>query len=168
MAHKNKIQVVADKGKQDVFIIREFDAPRELVWKAFSDPELLVQFFGPEKVMMKVDRFDFKDGGSYRYSHFDQKGNLLCAFNGVIHEATAPERIIQTSEFEGLPERGNVVLEAILFDALPGDRTKLTIHDVCRSVETRDMMIKSGMEHGLAEGFDRLDNLLEKGILTVL
>ena len=163
MAQK-KLQIIAEKDKQECFIIREFDAPREMVFKAFEDPDLFVQFWGPGSVQMNIDNYDFRSGGSYRYTNTDSGGNELCAFSGVIHEVSKPERVIQTSELESLPERGHVVLEAYLFDKLPGNRTKLTIHDVCRSVADRDAMIASGMDTGLSEGFIRLEALLENGI----
>lgn len=164
MAQKNKLQIIAEKGKQELFIVREFDAPREMVFNAFQDPEIFVQFWGPDSVQTNIDYYHFKSGGSYRYISTDKKGTELCAFSGVIHEVTIPERVIQTSELESLPERGHVVLEALLFEKLPGDRTKLTIHEVCRSIADRDAMVTSGMEGGLGEGFDRLDNLLQKEI----
>jgi uncharacterized protein YndB with AHSA1/START domain len=161
MGQRNAIQIVAEKGKQECFIIREFDASRELVFRAFSDPEIFVQFWGPDNTVMKLDYYDFRSGGAYRYMVYNNKGIELCAFSGMIHEVSASERVIQTSEFENLPERGHVVLEALLFEALPGNRTKLTIHDVCMSVADRDAMISSGMETGLSEGFKRLDKILD-------
>src|SRR5688500_7975515 len=108
MAHKNKLQIIAEKGKQELFVVREFDAPREMVFKAVEDPDIVVQFWGPESVQMNIDYYHFKSGGSYRYTNTDEKGTELCAFSGVIHEVTTPERVIQTSEFESLPERGHV------------------------------------------------------------
>lgn len=167
MAQKNKLQIIAEKGKQECYIIRDFDAPREMVFKAFSDPDIFVQFWGPAATPVKLDYYDFRSGGSYRYMNYDDKGNELCAFNGVIHEVTAPERIIQTSEFENLPERGHVVLETILFEALTSDQTRLTFHEVCRSVADRDAMVASGMDTGLEEGFERLDKLLEQRIYAM-
>lgn len=167
MASKNKTQIVAEKGKQELFIYREFDAPRELVFRAFSQPEILVQFFAPKGVNMHFDTHDYCEGGQYRYTHTNAQGKVLCVFSGVIHELTAPERIVQTSEFEGLPERGHVVLEVMLFEALPEDRTKLTIHDVCRSVADRDAMIESGMEGGVVSIFENLDDLLQTSAITI-
>lgn len=160
MSTKNSLQIIAEKGKQECFIIREFDAPRELVFEAFSNPAIFVQFWGPGDVLTNIDYYNFTTNGSYRYTNTDKNGNELCAFSGVIHEVTAPERVIQTSEFENLPERGHVVLETILFEILPGERTRLIFHDVCRSVADRDAMIESGMEKGLSEGFNRLDQIL--------
>lgn len=159
---KNPTQVVAEKGRQELFIYREFNAPRDLVFKAFSEPELLLQFFAPEGVTMQFLKADYREGGAYSYRHTGADGKVLCTFTGVIHEMTAPERIVLTSEFEELPERGHVVLEAMLFEELPGNRTRLTIHDVCRSVADRDAMVESGMEYGLVQIFDNLERMLHE------
>jgi uncharacterized protein YndB with AHSA1/START domain len=80
----------------------------------------------------------------------------------VYHEVLAPERIIGTFEFEGLPEKGHVILGTTIFEALPGDRTKLTSQSVFQSVADRDGMLRSGMERGVNDGYDRLDQLLAK------
>jgi uncharacterized protein YndB with AHSA1/START domain len=162
MEKLKEIKITAEPGRQEIFITREFDHPRENVFKAFSNPDILVQFFAPDNRVMKFDYADFRSGGSYRFYHETQQGKQISAFHGVIHELTAPERIIQTSEFEGIPEKGHVVLEYMLFESLPGNRAKLIIHDVCSSTADRDMIVKSGMEIGLNEGFRRLDSLLDK------
>lgn len=156
---KLKFSVVAEKGKQELFIYKEFDAPREIVFKAFSDPKLMVKWLGPTDSKMEIEKFEMKSHGSYRYLHSDSKGNRW-AFNGVVHECTAPERVIQTFEFEGLPERGHVSMDISTFEVLPGNRTKLTIQSVFRSVADRDGMVQSGMETGLGQGFEKLDKLL--------
>jgi uncharacterized protein YndB with AHSA1/START domain len=163
---QNKLQLIAEKGKQECHIIREFDFPREMVFEAFRDPEIFVQFWGPDNTPMKLDYYNFKTGGSYRYMNYDKNGNEICAFSGVIHEVAAPERVIQTSEFDTLPERGHVVLETILFEELPGNRTKLTFHEVCRSVADRDAMVASGMDSGVEAGFKRLEKLLGEHAVT--
>jgi uncharacterized protein YndB with AHSA1/START domain len=80
----------------------------------------------------------------------------------VYHEVTAPERIIDTFEFEGLPEKGHVILETARFETLPGNRTKLVSQAVFQSVADRDGMLQSGMEEGVNDSYDRLDELLEK------
>lgn len=164
MIANEQAQVIAEEGKQEVLIIREFDAPRELVFKAFTDPEILVQFFAPFGNTMHFNHHDYRTGGSYSWCNKDASGNVLCTFAGVIHELTAPVRIIQTSEFMELPERGHAVMEAMLFEALPNDRTRLTIHDVCFFVDDRDAMIKSGMMDGLNAIFAQLDELIKKGL----
>jgi uncharacterized protein YndB with AHSA1/START domain len=100
-------------------------------------------------------------GGSWRYIQKDPEGNEF-AFHGVNHEVLAPERIIGTFEFEGLPETGHVILQTAKFEALPDDRTKLTSQSVFQSVEDRDGMLQSGMEGGVNDSYERLDKLLEK------
>ncbi len=161
MTKHNKTSITAEPGKQELLITREFDAPRELVFKAFTDPELYVQWLGPRDLTMTLETFEPKSGGSWRYIHRDKEGNAY-AFHGINHEVTAPERIIGTFEFEGLPEQGHVTLETARFEALPGDRTKLTIQSVFQSVEDRDGMLQSGMEGGMNDSYARLDELLEK------
>lgn len=157
-----KTQVIAEDGRQELFVIREFDAPRDLVFKAFTDPEILVQFFAPFGNTMHFNHHDYRTGGSYSWYNKDAAGNILCTFAGVIHELTAPVRLVQTAEFMELPERGHAVMEAMRFDELPNGRTKLTIHDVCFFTEDRDALIKSGMAQGLDAIFAQLDDLLKK------
>lgn len=158
---KHNTKVTAEPGKQEILITREFDAPRELVFKAFTDPELYVQWLGPRDLAMTLETFEPRSGGSWRYIHQDKDGNAY-GFHGVNHEVTAPERIIGTFEFEGLPEPGHVTLETARFEALPGDRTRLTIQSIFQSVEDRDGMLHSGMEGGMNESYTRLDELLVK------
>ena len=158
----NNTQIIAEKGKQELFIIREFDAPREMVFKAFSDPEILVRFFAPFDLTLNFNHHDYRTGGSYSWSNKNTDGKILCTFYGVIHELTAPERIIYTSELMELPERGNAVMAVMNFEELPDARTRLTIHDICPSIATRDAMINSGMEKGLVDVFNKLDKLLIK------
>lgn len=159
MSIKSETKVTAEAGKQELFIVREFDAPRELVFEAFTKPELMVKWIGPKEMKMTIDYYEPKSGGKYRYIHTDAKGNNY-AFNGVIHEITAPERAIQTFEFEGMPTRGHVSMDIAQFETLPGNRTRLTIQSVFRSVVDRDGMVAAGMERGISEGFEKLDQLL--------
>jgi uncharacterized protein YndB with AHSA1/START domain len=160
MATTTKTQIIAEAGKQELFIIREFDAPRALVFKAFTTPKLLLKFYAPFGAIMKFNYADFKNRGSYSWSHSDGKGKIFCTFKGVIHEIVSPERIIQTVEMEGLPEGGNVMLEVFSFEEIDNNRTKLIIQDVFRSLVDRDEMIKSGFESGVVEIFNQLDELL--------
>ncbi|QEM03421.1 SRPBCC family protein [Mucilaginibacter rubeus] len=159
---KNQTEIKAEPGKQELFITREFEAPRELVFRAFTDPELIVRWLGPRELKMRIDQFDCRSGGAYRYIHTDPAGNDY-GFHGVIHDVTAPERIIQTFEFEGLPESGHVTLETTRFEALPGNRTKVTVQSVFQSVADRDGMLQSGMERGVNDSHWRLDELFEAG-----
>jgi len=160
MSTQNKTSIVAEPAKQELYIIREFDAPRELVFKAYSDPNILMEWLGPVNRTMKIDRYDARSGGAYRYYMCAENGAPIASFHGSIHEITAPDRIIQTFEFEGLPERGHVALETSIFEELPGNRTKVTAHAVYRSVSDRDAVLQSGMEKGVIEGHRKLDALL--------
>ncbi|HEX4203609.1 MAG TPA: SRPBCC domain-containing protein, partial [Ktedonobacteraceae bacterium] len=109
---KNRTNVSAEPEELEIIITREFDAPRELVFQAFTDPTLYVQWLGPRRFIMTIETFEPKNGGRWRYIHRDQNGNAY-AFHGVYHEVLAPELIIDTFEFEGLPEKGHVGLETI-------------------------------------------------------
>jgi uncharacterized protein YndB with AHSA1/START domain len=160
MARNNLTKITAEPGKQEIIITREFDAPLKLVFKAFTDPKLYIEWLGPRKLTMTLETFEPKNGGSWRYIQKDQDGNEY-AFHGVNHEVT-PERIISTFEFEGLPEKGHVILETTRFEALSNTKTKLTSQSVFQAVEDRDGMLQSGMEEGVNESYERLDELLEK------
>lgn len=157
---KNQTTVTAEPGRQELFITREFDAPRALVYRAHVDPDLYVQWLGPRGYEMILETFEPHSGGRYRYIHKDKDGNEY-GFHGVYHEMSE-NLMIQTFEFEGLPERGHVILDTMRLEELPGDRTRVTIQSVYQSVEDRDGMIQSGMERGVTEGYERLDELLEK------
>jgi uncharacterized protein YndB with AHSA1/START domain len=157
-AGKNKTTVTAEPGKQEVFITREFDAPRELVFKAHTDPDLYAQWLGPRGYEMVLETFEPHSGGRYRYIHKDPQGNEY-GFHGVFHEISEA-LMIQTFEFEGLPEKGHVTLDTMRLEKLPGDRTRITVQSVFQSVADRDGMIQSGMERGVREGYERLDERL--------
>jgi uncharacterized protein YndB with AHSA1/START domain len=157
---KNKTTITVEPGKQELYITREFDAPRELVYKAHIDPDLYIQWLGPRGYEMVLETFEPHSGGRYRYIHKDKDGNEW-GFHGVFHEMSE-ELMIQTFEFEGLPERGHVVLDTMRLEELSGDRTKVTIQSVYQSVADRDGMVESGMERGVNEGYERLDELLAK------
>ncbi len=158
----NKTIVTAEPNKQELFITREFDAPRELVFKAHTDPDLYVQWVGPKDLTMTIQKFDMTDGGSYQYTH--ERDGHKYSFFGVTHDATEPERIIGTFEFDGLPERGHVIMGKTTFEELPNGRSRVVHQSVFFSVADRDGMIQSGMERGVVEGYEKLDALLEKEI----
>jgi len=155
----NKTTITAEPGKQELFIIREFDAPRDLVFKAHTDPELYIKWVGPREMTMTIEKWDSRDGGSYKFTH--ERDGHKYAFFGVNHEILKPERIIGTFEFDGVPERGHVILGTTKFEELPGDRTRLVHQSVFQSVADRDGMIQSGMERGVNDGYEKLDQLLE-------
>ncbi|HLA15435.1 MAG TPA: SRPBCC family protein [Candidatus Limnocylindrales bacterium] len=154
-------KITAEPGSLLVAMEREFDAPRDLVFKAHMDPELLVQWLGPRRLTMTVDRYDVRDGGTWRYIHRDTDGTEH-GFHGVFHGQPTPDTAVQTFEYEGYP--GHVSLDTAVFEDR-GDKTLVRINTVFQSVEDRDGMIASGMESGMNEGYERLDELLAR--LTV-
>lgn len=154
----NKTTVTAEPGKQELFIIREFEAPRELVFRAYTEAELYEQWVGPNDLTMTVEKMEAVDGGSYRFVH--ERGGHKYTFHGVYHEVLAPERIIGTFEFDGLPEKGHVIMGTTKFENLPGGRSRLVHQSVFQSVADRDGMVQSGMERGVTEGYEKLDDLL--------
>ncbi|HTD93742.1 MAG TPA: SRPBCC family protein [Chitinophagaceae bacterium] len=158
---KNQTRIIAEPGKQELFIIREFDYPRELVFKAHTDAKIYSQWLGPDGFTLVMEKFEANTGGSYRHISTDKDGNSY-AFHGVYHEVLAPERIIGTFEFEGLPEKGHVEFDTQRFEELPGGRTRVTIQAVYQSVQDRDGMVSSGMESGITQGHEKLDIVLSK------
>jgi uncharacterized protein YndB with AHSA1/START domain len=154
----NQTKVTATPGGREVIIEREFDAPREKVWEAWTTPELLKQWLGPKGYEMVVEKYEAKDGGSYKYIHKDPQGNEF-VFRGVFHGFYKPYKVVQTFEFQGLPEPGHVSLDTLLLEEKDG-KTKMTTISVFQTPEDRDGMISSGMEKGVSEGYERLDELL--------
>jgi uncharacterized protein YndB with AHSA1/START domain len=151
-------EITAQPGLPFIDIRREFDAPRDLLFRAHTEPELLIQWLGPSKYTMVVDEYDVRDGGRWRYIHRDKAGNEL-GFHGVFHGTPSPERMVQTFEFEGAP--GHVSLDALTLQEREG-RTVVRVHSVFQSVEARDAMVAGGMREGMDEGYRRLDELLAR------
>jgi len=135
---------------------RVFDAPREVVYRTYTDPHLVSQWWGPKNVTIHVEQMDVRPGGSWRIIHSDDDGHEY-AFRGVYHEVLAPERLIYTFEFEGMP--GHVLLETITFEERDG-KTVLTDHAAFQTIEDRDGMLRTGMEQGAAESMNRLAEVL--------
>lgn len=151
-------RLVAEPGKQEMIFTRVFDAPRALLFKAYTDPRLIPQWWGPERFTTTVDRMEVKPGGIWRFVQHDREAHEQ-AFHGVYHSVLSPARIVSTFEYEGTP--GQVSLETATFEEVDG-KTKLTGKSVFQSVEDRDEMLHGGMEKGLAETMDRLEELAAK------
>lgn len=150
--------LIAEPGVQQIVLTRVFDAPRELVYKAMTDPTLIPNWWGPRRLSTIVEKMDVTPGGTWRFVQRDPEGQEF-AFHGVYHEVQPPERLVYTFEFEGAP--GHVLLETVTFEELDG-KTKLTDTSVFQSVEDRDAMVQAGMESGAKESMDRLAELLAK------
>lgn len=151
------MHVSAPKGVPFVDVDREFDAPRELLFRAWTDPELVKQWLGPRRYQMEIETWESKDGGRYRYVHVDDHGHRH-GFHGVFHGTPTIDRMVQTFEYEGAP--GHVSLDALTLEDLGNGRTRARIHSTFQSVEARDGMVEHGMAEGMTDGFDRLDELL--------
>ncbi|WP_435106056.1 SRPBCC family protein [Nocardiopsis synnemataformans] len=150
------LTVIAEPGQHDVVITRSFDAPRDVVFKAMTDPEYLARWWGLKENETVIDRADLRPGGSWRYVEHAPDGQEY-GFHGVVHDVVAPERFVQTFEFEGMP--GHVCLETTTLEERDG-RTLYTSTTVFQSVEDRDGMVESGMEYGLKQSMGVLDELL--------
>jgi len=142
----------------EAVISREFDAPRDLVFKAFTDPALIPQWWGPRSTMTIVDKMDVRVGGSWRFVHKEADGSEN-GFRGEFREIVPPERIVQTFEWEGMP--GHILTDHITFEDLGGSRTRIVSRSVSSNKEDLEGMIESGMEQGARETYDRLEELLD-------
>jgi len=149
---------VAEPRVPQVVMTREFDAPREFVFRAHTDPDLLVQWFAPRGLIMTVDRFDLRDGGTWRYQYWEADGTDY-AFHGLFHGEPSTNGIVQTFEFEGRP--GHVSMWTVTFSEQRG-MTLLTHNIVYQSVEDRDLDLRSGLEESVSDSVDRLDQLLAR------
>lgn len=148
--------VTAEPGTPFIEITRDFAAPVELLFRVHTEPDLLAQWLGPRKYAMIVERYEVRDGGVYRYVHRGADG-VEHRFRGVFHGTPSEDGITQTFEYEGWP--GHVSLETLRFEPIEGG-TRLHIRSVYQSVEDRDGMVSSGMEDGVREGYERLDELV--------
>jgi uncharacterized protein YndB with AHSA1/START domain len=151
-----KTEYVIEPGKQEITITRVFEASRELLFKAFTDPKIVAQWFGPRELTTTIDKMEARPGGLWRFVQRDQNGNEF-AFHGVHHDIVAPERIVATFEFEGVP--GHVLLQTVTFEQL-GGKTRMVEQLVYQSVADRDGMVAAGMQRGSDDSMDRLAELL--------
>jgi len=148
--------IVTTPTDRDIHIERMFDAPRDRVFALYTDPELIPEWWGSRDTAAVVDHMDVRPGGSWRFVIHNSDGSTT-AFRGTYREVSAPERIVQTFEWEGMP--GHVSVETVTFEDL-GDRTKVTTTSLFHTTEERDGMLASGMERGMNETYARLDDLL--------
>jgi uncharacterized protein YndB with AHSA1/START domain len=154
-AHRADITTPSDR---EIRIERVFDAPRDRVFAAYTDPELVPEWWGPRGTTTIVDRMEVRAGGAWRFVARDCDGSET-AFRGTYREITPPERIVQTFEWEGMP--GHIAVETATFEDL-GGRTRVVTVSLFHTTEERDGMLASGMERGLNETYERLDELLAR------
>lgn len=153
-----ELAILAEPGKQEVFIVYEFEYPRPQVFDVFTNPSLISQWWGPNQYITDVDKFELKPGGLWRFVQHDADGNEF-AFHGVYHDIERPERIVYTFEFEGMP--GHVLLETVRFEALQ-NKTRIIDQIVFQSIEDRDGMLDAGMIEGSKQSMQRISKLLGK------
>jgi uncharacterized protein YndB with AHSA1/START domain len=156
-ARRAKTLLVAEPGKQEASVIRTFAAPRENLFKAYTEPALMVKWWAPRRFTIIVEKLEVRPGGSWRILNRDADGSEYW-FHGVYHEVS-PSRLVYTFEFEGMP--GHAMLGIVTFEEVNG-KTKVTEKSVFESVADRDGMIAAGMEDGGYETMDRLAELVEK------
>ncbi len=152
----SRTQITAPPTIPQILITREFDGPKDLVFRAYTEPELLVQWLGPRDLTLTVVHLEVRDGGKWRYVQSDTEGNEH-GFHGVFHGAPSPDGIVQTFEYEGVP--GHVKLDTVTFEERHA-RTLVRTVSSFQSLEDRDGMIASGMERGIVDSGERLDSLL--------
>ena len=148
---------VTTPADREIHVEREFDAPRDRVFAAHTDPELVQQWWGPHGTTIVIDEMEAISGGKWRFVIHNPDGSED-GFRGVFREVVAPERIVQTFEWEGMP--GHVSVDTATFEDLGDGRTRVVSTSVFHTPEERDGMLESGMEKGLSETYERLDKLL--------
>jgi uncharacterized protein YndB with AHSA1/START domain len=153
---KNKL-VITLPSDTEILQVREFDAPRELVFRAYTEPEILAQWWGPRKYEIIIDHMDVRPGGTWRVIHRDAEGNEH-PFRGKYREITPTHKIVNTFEYE--PFAGHISVENATFEDIGNNRTRLTVRSEFASKQDRDGMVESGMEEGAAESLERLDEIL--------
>jgi uncharacterized protein YndB with AHSA1/START domain len=153
----NPLNLSVPEGLPFIDYDREFDFPVADVFRAHKEPGLMVQWLGPRGYKMDIGHYDFRTGGSYSYLHTGPEG-VPYEFKGIFHTVRENEFAIQTFEFDGYPDV--VSIEFMTFTDLDGGRTRLTARAVYPSMEARDGMAQSGMEGGLSEAYERLEEVL--------
>jgi uncharacterized protein YndB with AHSA1/START domain len=156
---RHETEIRADEKVPTIEIIREFDAAHEHVFRAHVDPELYAQWVGPRSLTTRIIRWDARTGGAWAFAN-DRDGEQVASFYGSFHEVRPHERIVWTFTYEGEPD--GVALETLTFEQIDAGRTRLKALSVVADFETRDAMLSSGMDVGVKEGYDKLDELLAK------
>lgn len=147
---------VSTPSDREIVSERIFNAPRELVWAAYTDPALVARWWGLRSTTTTIDQLDLRPGGVWRFVQRNSDGSEQC-FRGIYREVLAPERLVYSFEWEGMP--GHVLIDTATFEDL-GEQTRVTITALFHTQPERDGMLKAGMERGLSESHGLLDELL--------
>lgn len=155
--------LIVEREKLQFTMSRVFDAPRELLWKAITDPNLIPKWWGPRYMTTVVDKLDLRVGGKWRFVQMDQNdddpNSRVHSFNGIFKEIQPPERLSYTFEYE--PQAGHISADTLILEELPGGKTRFTSVTTFNSLEDLEGMIQAGMESGAEEGWDRLEELVQ-------
>jgi uncharacterized protein YndB with AHSA1/START domain len=154
-----KTKVNAEEGKQDLIITREFELPVELIFKAHTEPELIVQWKVLPNNTAKILKYAGKKHGGYEMQHIDPQGKVVSTVNGVYHEFIPNRKIIRTFEVENAPM--GVALEIYDFEPLTDNTSKLNMHVIYQSVAIRDQALKMPAQ-GLSMAHDRMQEIMSK------
>lgn len=153
-------EVLIEPGRQDIVVTRTFDAPREVVFKAVTDPDLVPRWWGSRRFTTEVDRMETRVGGRWRFSSRDGEDGTVYWFSGVYHDVS-PARIVATFEFEaGGP--GHLQLIVDTFEQFDDGRTRYRSVALFQSVADRDGWLPTGMEDGIHESLARLDSVIQE------
>lgn len=153
----NPVVIEAVPGTSYADLTREFDAPVAAVFRAHTDRTSFAEWIGPRSLTTTITQWDVRTGGGYAYEQRDTDGAVY-AFRGVFHSVVENELIIQTFEYVGMPDE--VALELMRFEELPDGRSRLSSRSVMSSREALESMVENGMEYGVREGYEKLDELL--------
>jgi uncharacterized protein YndB with AHSA1/START domain len=146
---------VTTPGEREIRTERVFAAPRDKVWRAYTEPELIKQWWGRGNQLI-IERFEFERGGHWRFVEHSAEG--VHGFEGRFREITPQERIIMSFEWDGMP--AHVIIETANFQDLGDGRTRIVTTSLFHTGEERDGMVAAGMEQGLSESYAALDRLL--------
>jgi uncharacterized protein YndB with AHSA1/START domain len=149
-------EVTLDTDVPIIRVVREFDAPPAKVFRAHTEPDLLLQWYGPEGTRTTIEHHDPRPGGSYRYAHGYEDSEFV--MRGCFHIVRAPELIVQT---ESMDDGDDVMLSRLVLTDL-GGRTRMTVTMLVESFGARDAIVATGMEHGMRESYERLDEVLAR------
>ena len=147
---------VRKEGDREILTERVFNAPRDLVFKAFTDPELIPRWWGPRGTETTVEKLEARTGGEWCFVHHDSDGSRT-VFSGKFREVSPPELIAWTFEWDGMP--GYVSVDITEFEDM-GERTRIRTRSLFHLPEDRDGMLSAGMEKGMQESYERLDEVL--------
>ncbi|GAB3650232.1 SRPBCC family protein [Glycomyces tarimensis] len=156
---KHETEIMADERVPTIEIVRQFDAAPEQVFRAHTDAELYAKWIGPHSISTRITKWDARTGGEWAFAN-DRDGEEIASFYGSFHEVRPNRRIVWTFTYEGEPD--GVALETLTFEPIDDGRTRLRTLSVVEDFETRDGILASGMDQGVNEGYEKLDELLAK------